>query len=246
MYKVHIVMTKKFITFAANNQMYIDAGIRLVTQARSLELFDTCTLFTDAYLKADPEFWSKHSEFIEKNPRGYGYWIWKPYIIKKTMESLQDGDILLYLDSAVELDIRKKEKMRELFTIVPNELILGILTPNVTYTDANWTKRDLIVYMGMDTSPTVYTKQFQGGTNMFCVCEKTRNLVNEWYTIACNYTLLNDSPSVLPNHPGFVEHRHDQSIFSLLCKKHTIPTTISLYPAVDMLRTLSGVSKLKK
>jgi hypothetical protein len=239
-------MTKKFITFGANNQMYLDAGNRLVNQAASLELFDTCTLFTDADLKADTEFWNKHSEFIENNARGYGYWIWKPYLIKKTMETLQDGDIVLYLDSALEIDIRKKNTMMELFTVVPNELILGILTPRATFTDANWTKRDLTVYMGMDTDPAVHKKQFQGGTNMFYVCEKTRNLVNEWYTIACNYSLLNDSPSTVPNHPGFVEHRHDQSIFSLLCKKHGIATRISLGPAVDMLRTLSGISKLNK
>jgi hypothetical protein len=239
-------MTKKFITFGANNQMYIDAGVRLVNQATSLELFDTCTLFTDAYLKADPEFWPKHSEFFEKNPRGYGYWLWKPYIIKKTMESLQDGDIVLYLDSAVELDVRKKDKMMELFSIVSKDLIIGSLAPHRTFTDINWTKRDLLVFMDMDTNPAIRTQQYQGGTNMFYVCEKTRNLVNEWYSIACNYHMIDDSPSVLPNYPCFRENRHDQSIFSLLCKKNGIMSNVSILHAIDMLRTLSGVSKLKK
>ena len=226
--------------------MYVDAGNRLVAQAASLELFDTCTLFTDVDLKADPEFWPKHSDFIEKNPRGYGYWLWKPYLIKKTMDSLQDGDIVLYLDSAVELDSRKKDKMMELFTVVSKDLIVGIQAPHPTFTDINWTKRDLLVYMDMDATPAIHTRQFQGGTNMFYVCEKTRSLVHEWYTIACKYDLLDDSPSVLPNYGGFKEHRHDQSIFSLLVKKHGILSNTSLKVAVDMLRTLSGVSKLRK
>jgi len=30
--------------------------------------------------------------------------------------------------------------------------------------------------------------------------------------------LVDDSPSVLPNADGFIENRHDQSVFSLLCK----------------------------
>ena len=42
---------------------------------------------------------------ITKNPRGYGYWLWKSYIIKKTIEKMSDDDILLYLDCGYEIDI---------------------------------------------------------------------------------------------------------------------------------------------
>ena len=53
----------------------------------------------------DKEFWKKNGDFIEKNKRGYGYWLWKSYIIKKTMDMMKDGDILLYLDSGCEINI---------------------------------------------------------------------------------------------------------------------------------------------
>ena len=33
------------------------------------------------------------------NPRGAGYWVWKPYFILKTLDTLQDGDVLVYCDS---------------------------------------------------------------------------------------------------------------------------------------------------
>ena len=36
--------------------------------------------------------------------------------------------------------------------------------------------------------------------------------------------LITDCPSKSKNYDGFKDHRHDQSIFSLLCKKYKIPT----------------------
>jgi hypothetical protein len=59
-----------------------------------------------------------------------------------------------------------------------------------------------------------------GGISFFKKTEKTIRFLTEWYELACNYHLIDDSPSILKNDPTFCEHRHDQSIFSLLCKKH--------------------------
>jgi len=40
-----------------------------------------------------------------------------------------------------------------------------------------------------------------------------------WYETCCNYHLLNDEPSISKNYEEFIEHRHDQSIFSIIRKK---------------------------
>ena len=100
---------KYFITFGGGGQNYIDAGNRLINQINNTELFDKTILYTDIDLKNDSEFWNKHSNFILKNKKGFGYWLWKPYIIKKTIAQMKDGDILLYLDAGCEFNIKKKE-----------------------------------------------------------------------------------------------------------------------------------------
>ena len=41
----------------------------------------------------------------------HGFWLWKPFIIKKTMENMNDGDVLLYLDCGCELDNNKKDDL---------------------------------------------------------------------------------------------------------------------------------------
>ena len=68
---------KHFITFCAGKPNYYEAGNRLVKQATNLNLFDEISCYTEEKLKSDSEFWEKHSNFIENNPRGYGYWLWK-------------------------------------------------------------------------------------------------------------------------------------------------------------------------
>ena len=63
------------------------------------------------------------------------------------------------------------------------------------------------------------------------VIDKTRKLVNEWYNICCNYHMIDDTPSIELNLPGNIEHRHDQSVFSLLTKKYNLFSSKSITPS---------------
>ena len=46
----------------------------------------------------DRDFFQKNEKIL-KCPRGNGYWLWKPYFIKKSLELLDAGDFLFYCDS---------------------------------------------------------------------------------------------------------------------------------------------------
>ena len=96
-----------FITFGSKGFYY--ACKRIHKQADDLKLFDKFHIYYDTDLKNDSQFLNEHSNFIENNPRGYGYWLWKPYIIFKTMLQIKEGDTILYCDSGCELDLRKKK-----------------------------------------------------------------------------------------------------------------------------------------
>lgn len=57
------------------------------------------------------------------------------------------------------------------------------------------------------------------GIMVMCICNKTRDLLDKWFDITHNhFELVSDAPSMYPNHPDFIEHRHDQSVFSILAK----------------------------
>lgn len=231
---------KHFITFGAGGQNFIDAGNRLVDQATATCKFDSVRFYTDSDLHIDDEFWPKHSDFIMKNRRGYGYWLWKPYLIKKKMDSLVDGDILLYLDCGCEIDTRFANHFDNLFEIVKTDFIIG----SQVCIEHKWNKMDLIMELDMLDDKHMNSLMRQGGTNMFYVSDKTRELVRRWYELACNYHFIDDSPSVLPNFPDFQEHRHDQSIFSLLTKKMGVYSKQRLGPVIKIYRNKTGISKL--
>jgi hypothetical protein len=229
-------MSKVFITFGAGSQGYLAAVSRLTDQVAQLGLFDRIIGFTDKDLKADVEFWNKHGIFIEENKRGYGYWIWKPYLIEKTMKTLADGDLLLYLDAGCEVDARKRPEMVRAFEIAKRDLILGTWTQR----EGAWTKMDVIQKLRVQETRYLNTGQRQSTANLFLVEKRTRALVSKWYELACDYHMIDDSPSKIPNTPDYREHRHDQSLFSLLSKKanlYSLRNTLHMAVATSRNRT---------
>lgn len=234
-------MPARCITFGAGGKNYREAVQRLVRQAYSTHLFDIVVGYTEHHLQSLSEFWEKHSAFIQNHPRGFGYWLWKPYLIHTTMEQMADGDVLLYLDCGCEIDVRKTDQLREYLTEYVNEApVIG----SITFPERAWTKQDLIDHIGVKDVADLESPQCQAGALLFRVCEDTRRLVKEWYTIGCNYECIDDSPSNAPNCPEFQEHRHDQSIFSLLVKKYGLYSQRDLGSVVEYRRNRTGYSRL--
>ena len=249
-------MKKKIISFGGPSNNYHDAVKRLCNQAKSFKIFDEIIGYTDQDLKKYPEFYNKHKIFIENNPRGYGYWIWKPYLILNELEKMEDGDILFYCDAGCELNINGKEKMINFFDKVKKKSILGT---KAWSNDLTHTKIDLVYFMGLNDQMELLKKpQMQATVLLIKKDMITMTLFREFYNICSNnYNLLDDSPSVNKSLAEFIEHRHDQSIFSLLAKKYSLlnydldPTCFhpnwnrgKLYP-IWLIRNRTGVSFIK-
>jgi hypothetical protein len=209
-----------FITFGAPEN-YHDAVNRLCNQAQEFNIFTSITGYTENDLKKDNIFWLKHENFIKQNKRGYGYWLWKPYLILKKLNEINDNDILLYLDAGCELNIGGKEYFTEkLIKLTNDKKIIGTSTDS---NDLNFTKKDLIIFTNMENSPLLKQNHMQAGILMINKCDIIVKLIEEWYKIASdNYNLIDNTPSIIKNHEIFTEHRHDQSIFNMLVKKYNL------------------------
>jgi hypothetical protein len=208
-------MTTNLICFA-NNRFY-GALERIKRQATNLKIFNNFYFYKDTDLLNEHEFWNLHKNFIENNKRGYGYWIWKPYLILKTLKSLNDNDILIYLDSGCEINPNGINRIHEYIQMV-RESDTGLVTFYLAHLEKSWTKMDLVKHL--DADEFLNTKQILSGIFIIRKCENTMNIFNKWYELSFNYHFLNDDPSIEKNDPEYREHRHDQSILSLLCKKY--------------------------
>lgn len=162
----------------------------------------------------DEEFYLKNKKILS-NKKGGGYWLWKPYIILKTMNKMNDGDYLFYCDSGaayinrVQFLIDSLEKVGQ--DIMPFELPL---------IEKQWTQSESVRLMDCDTNEFKESNQILATYILIRVSDKSKNFIREYMKICENYKILIDNNTI--DNDCLIEHRHDQSIFSLLCKKYNL------------------------
>ncbi len=85
-----------------------------------------------------------------------------------------------------------------------------------------WTKRDAFVYMNCDKPVYRDTPMRVGGFQLVKKTPLTMKFYKQYLRYAQDYRIITDSINQCrkPNYKGFKQHRHDQSIFSLLSKKY--------------------------
>jgi hypothetical protein len=172
----------------------------------------------------DRDFYNRNRKILEIE-RGAGVYLWKPYITVATLlNELSPGDILFYCDSGSHF-IASVRPLIDLCCSHPEKPLLFFTLADIR-TTRRWTKRDCFFYMGLDTPPYLDFPQNAGGYFMCRKSPASVELFQEWLRYAQDPRILTDIPNEcgLPNYPEFVEHRHDQSILSLLVRKHDLPT----------------------
>lgn len=166
----------------------------------------------------DKEFYRK-SEKILAQKRGGGYWLWKPYIVKKTLEQLNEGEFLIYSDSGA-CYINNIELLVNCMVTEKTDIMIFSLDNNLK--ERNWSKRDAFMLMDCDYEEYYNTPQRLAG---FLIIQKTSftdEFISEWLKYAQDPRIITDQENCMgkENYSGFKENRHDQTILSLLSKKY--------------------------
>jgi hypothetical protein len=214
---------------------------RLVRQAKSMDIFDDIYMLIENDLPTD--FKEYFKDKLIPGSRGYGYWSWKPEVILSVLNKIQEEDYLLYIDAGCHLNNRGKQRLLEYFKILKHQETGIVAFQAIQPSEGNsslvydgrklfdqpnysWIKGDLFDYFGVKDNPSVVNDQIIGaGIILIRKCDRAINIIREWQKIIWHhFNLLDDTPSVSPNFLGFIEHRHDQAIWTLLCLKHRVKT----------------------
>ena len=166
------------------------------------------------------DFRARHGDFLCSAPRGFGYWIWKPVVILEALERAGPDDVVVYLDAGFTLNPAGARRFAEYLEITRDSADRMLSFQNI-FTEAHWTKADLAHRLGLEAGHLhMKTSQLGSGFMMLTPTPGNRDLLRAWAQVAVEdgYRFSDDSPSHAPNHPEFREHRHDQSIASLLRK----------------------------
>ncbi len=176
-----------------------------------------CKVFSYSPADIDRDFINRNDQILSQKT-GNGYWLWKPYLIKKTLEQIDFGTYLFYCDSGSYF---KNSIVKIISAIDQNQCIIPFETKNKEYF---WTKRDAFVLMNCDFKEYSDTRQRLAGFILMKKTLFTMKFIDEWLKYSQDIRLISNANNTegLSNYEGFIEHRHDQSIFSLLSKKYKL------------------------
>ena len=197
---------KIYLVSFANKEFYEKQKI-LNKSALKFGIDKTFT-YTDNMLKKT-SFYKKNKKILdqEKSP-GYGYAIWKPYVIYETLKRLNKGDILFYVDAGAEIisdidplvKLCKKQK--------------GILLFNAINKNKLYTKMDCFIHMDCKYESYFEHLQFMGGYQIYEKNRRTIEFIKKVLKFVQYPFLVDDTPSKSKNFKGFITHRHDQSVLT--------------------------------
>jgi len=205
-------------------------GEKFLTMARGLKIYNDIKIYTRSDLSSKIK--KKIDYYINNGDlKGYGYYLWKPFIINNFAKKLPSNSVIQYLDLGFEINHNGKKKLYNYIKLCKKKKFL-----NFKYKHSNKKEfakyKQQILFENQYTKRKIWTKfklkpsheymkseQILSGNFFFYNNTRSKYLLKLWEKLANKNKLIDNSVSNLKEIDVFIENRHDQSIFSLLCKK---------------------------
>ncbi len=170
----------------------------------------------------DKNFMNNNNAILDL-PKGGGYWLWKPYFINKVMNECNEGDWIIYTDSALYFNRNLKEHLDAY--IRQNK---KFIVQETRFLEKQFTKADVLEALDCNDSKYINSKQIAATVIVMQNCQESKEIVAEWLKYSQNKKLITDE-IIIPNCKEFIENRHDQSLLSLICKKRMVTVDNNLF-----------------
>jgi hypothetical protein len=208
------------ITYGDKN--FKNSKLRLLKNAK---LFGIENTYAFGPNDIDKNFKLRTSPFIFQK-RGAGYWIWKPYFLKKIFDTIQDGEIIIYLDAGCDINLNGKPAFYEYVNFMDqNKGVFSFHIPNCF--EFEYTNESTFNFFNVKQGDKIFnSEQLVGGIFMLRKNNFTSYLVDQYFSIALNNPILFTDDYDWGIDKNYKEHRHDQSIFSILRKKEDLNSMI--------------------
>jgi hypothetical protein len=200
-----------FVTLGAGSAGWNLAAKRLEIEAKFSKRFDEVYNFKIKDLK----LLTPHDrKFIQTNKKGLGYWLWKPYTILQAIHNSNKSELFWYADAGCDINPGHNSKGNFL-KIIQQAQSKEALFFQSKYNEIDFSKEVTRKYFHEQYNLVVENNDKQIVATSFILKRNFAiELCQEWIQTMKidDYNLLRDSTNL------HEEHRHDQSILSLLIK----------------------------
>lgn len=206
-------MPCKFTFINYSDSRFRRSQLFALRAAKILGKFDNVYGYEKNFL--DKKFYDKYKLILDAK-RGGGYWLWKPYIVRAALKKLKEGEVLVYCDSG-GFFIKPVVTLYDSL-IKSGQSIMGFELPVI---EEQWTKGELFEAMECDREFYRRSNQIMSTLFMIKKDDTAIRFIEDYYKYCCEKINITDE-NIIGYHQSnkFIEHRHDQSIFSLLYKKY--------------------------
>lgn len=255
------MMKTLFVTYGSHSN-YLEAAIRLSEQVKKTKVFDKIIVLDDPKLIDLSPYWrSWNKRMQELDAPGRYRQAGKTFLMKYVFSDLRtEFDVVMYADPGCEMPNNFISKMR-LKKLLRGAYNFGGIAEQLEYPEYMYTKEALLEFIG-DRADIRNTGQIQATWFILKNNSLNNDLINKWLKLTDPNLGLWQDPSErerMSQSPGFVDHRRDQSIFSLLWKEFFLPIKApywefgarigairGLIEPIHTSRNKSGVSNLPK
>jgi hypothetical protein len=231
------------VTAGLGSVSYEAAALRVVSQAASLpNISKSVAVTTSDLAEVCPQTTSVYGPLQNENHPGWGYWAFKSEILNRGLTGYWGQfEGVVWIDSGCEVCINPISRWR--FRYFQNKAArLGATVFSLVTPEFKFTKRDLFnEFPNLDSNDP--TNQIQA-TWFMLHGETGRRISKSWLEVTLkSVSYSNEEPSLKGELKEFISHRHDQSIFSLVCKSEGV-SPIKYTPATGSHSILGRIRAL--
>lgn len=212
-------MSQKIHLITYGDNKFKKSKQRINNEAIYSRWFDTINIYGPEHLSE--EFKHEFNDILKK-PRGAGYWIWKFDIIKQRLTKLANNDILIYLDAGCSINTKGKTRFNEYIELLNNssESIISFQCKGAI--ENRYTTKELFHHFNMNVNDNNgNSRQIHATVLIMKNNEKMMKLIDECINVLrTDHLLVTDHYNKMEQCSEFIDNRHDQSILSLVRKKH--------------------------
>jgi len=223
-YNTEPIKKGKFIYITFADALRNQEGNNRIVNAKKLKIRINNNKLIDEFIvynlkDVDANFKNKFLHLLTN--KKYFAWICKVYFINKKLKELDENDVLLWTDS--DIDNIYQNGTLQLFNLCNNSEKGIVGFHHNFWLEKYFTKKSVFEYLNVCHESYYETQQAYGGILLVKKNQFTINIIEQWLQFCLNPLLFSDN-NQNNQHKEFIEHKHCQSIFSLLLKKNNIKT----------------------